>query len=62
LSFDTVDTLTGRYLGRPKSATFRTLDVVGLDTFAHVVNTMRDNLHGDPWHQIFCCGRTGSMG
>ncbi len=53
LSFDTVDALTGRYLGRPKSATFRTLDVVGLDTFAHVVNTMRDNLHDDPWHAYF---------
>ncbi len=53
LSFDTVDALTGRYLGRPKSATFRTLDVVGLDTFAHVVNTMRDNLHDDPWHKYF---------
>ncbi len=53
LSFDTVDALTGRYLGRPKSATFRTLDVVGLDTFAHVVNTMRDNLRDDPWHSYF---------
>jgi len=53
LAFDTVDALTGRYLGRPKSATFRTLDVVGLDVFAHVVNTMRDNLADDPWHQYF---------
>jgi len=53
LGFDTVDALTGRYLGRPKSATFRTLDVVGLDVFAHVVNTMRDNLNDDPWHAHF---------
>ena len=53
LGFDLVDALTGRYLGRPKSATFRTLDVVGLDVFAHVVNTMRDNLTDDPWHQHF---------
>ncbi len=53
LGFDTVDALTGRYLGRPKSATFRTLDVVGLDVFAHVVNTMRDNLSEDPWHKHF---------
>jgi 3-hydroxyacyl-CoA dehydrogenase len=53
LGFDTVDALTGRYLGRPKSATFRTLDVVGLDVFAHVVNTMRENLTDDPWHQHF---------
>ena len=53
LGFDTVDALTGRYLGRPKSATFRTLDVVGLDVFAHVVNTMREGLADDPWHRYF---------
>jgi 3-hydroxyacyl-CoA dehydrogenase len=53
LGFDMVDALTGRYLGRPKSATFRTLDVVGLDVFAHVVNTMRENLSEDPWHKYF---------
>ncbi|MDD4946610.1 MAG: 3-hydroxyacyl-CoA dehydrogenase/enoyl-CoA hydratase family protein, partial [Gallionella sp.] len=53
LGFDTVDALTGRYLGRPKSATFRTLDIVGLDVFAHVVNTMRQNLTDDPWHRHF---------
>jgi 3-hydroxyacyl-CoA dehydrogenase len=53
LGFDMVDALTGRYLGRPKSATFRTLDVVGLDVFAHVVNTMRENLREDPWHKHF---------
>jgi 3-hydroxyacyl-CoA dehydrogenase len=53
LGFDMVDALTGRYLGRPKSATFRTLDVVGLDVFAHVVNTMRENLTEDPWHRHF---------
>ncbi len=53
LGFDVVDALTGRYLGRPKSATFRTLDVVGIDVFSHVVNTMRDNLADDPWHSYF---------
>ncbi|MFM2407305.1 MAG: hypothetical protein RL358_47 [Pseudomonadota bacterium] len=53
LGFDIVDALTGRYLGRPKSATFRTLDVVGLDVFAHVVKTMQDNLADDPWHSYF---------
>jgi 3-hydroxyacyl-CoA dehydrogenase len=53
LGFDTVDALTGRYLGRPKSATFRTLDIVGLDVFAHVVNTLRENLNDDPWHKHF---------
>lgn len=53
LGFDMVDALTGRYLGRPKSATFRTLDIVGLDVFAHVVDTMRENLTDDPWHKHF---------
>ena len=53
INFDIVDALTGRYLGRPKSATFRTLDVVGLDVFAHVVDTMRDHLADDPWHRYF---------
>ena len=53
LGFDLVDALTGRYLGRPKSATFRTLDIVGLDVFAHVVETMRTNLTDDPWHQHY---------
>jgi 3-hydroxyacyl-CoA dehydrogenase len=53
LGFDVVDALTGKYLGRPKSATFRTLDVVGLDVFSHVVGTMRDHLASDPWHPYF---------
>jgi len=53
LGFDTVDALTGSLIGRPRSATFRTADVVGLDTFAHVVNTMRETLAGDPWHPYY---------
>jgi len=51
--FDLVDALTGALIGRPKSATFRTADVVGLDTLAHVINTMRDPLPDDPWHTHF---------
>ncbi|OQW42342.1 MAG: 3-hydroxyacyl-CoA dehydrogenase [Proteobacteria bacterium SG_bin4] len=53
LGFDQVDALTGALIGRPKSATFRTADVVGLDTLAHVINTMRDTLPDDPWHRYF---------
>ena len=53
LGFDTVDALTGPAIGRPKSATFRTADVVGLDTLAHVVKTMGDTLPNDPWHKYF---------
>jgi 3-hydroxyacyl-CoA dehydrogenase len=44
LSYDVVDDLTGSKLGRAKSATFRTADVVGLDTMAHVIKTMQDTL------------------
>ena len=53
IRFDVVDDLTGPRLGRAKSATFRTVDVVGLDTFAHVVGTMREDLRHDPWHDLF---------
>ena len=53
LGFDVVDALTGPLIGRPKSATYRTADVVGLDTLAHVVNTMKEALREDPWHRYF---------
>ncbi len=42
-----VDSVTGPLIGRPKSATFRTLDVVGLDTFAHVADNVHDHVTGD---------------
>ena len=53
LGFDVVDALTGPAIGRPKSATYRTADVVGLDTMAHVIRTMADTLPDDPWHRYF---------
>jgi len=53
LGFDVVDALTGPAVGRPKSATYRTADVVGLDTMAHVIKTMADTLPDDPWHSYF---------
>ena len=53
LGFDEVDALTGPLVGRPKSATFRTSDVVGLDTMGHVIKTMADTLPDDPWHGYF---------
>lgn len=53
IPFEVVDALTGTLVGRPKSATFRTMDVVGLDTMAHVVNTMQQSLENDPWHQYY---------
>lgn len=53
LGFDTVDALTGPAIGRPKSATFRLADVVGLDTMANVIKTMHDLLPDDPWHGLY---------
>jgi 3-hydroxyacyl-CoA dehydrogenase len=47
LSYDVVDDLTGKKLGRASSGTFRTADVVGLDTMAHVIKTLQDTLSGD---------------
>jgi 3-hydroxyacyl-CoA dehydrogenase len=53
LSVDVVDDLTGKKLGRASSGTFRTADVVGLDTMAHVVKTMQDNLKDDPFYSTY---------
>jgi len=49
LTYDVVDDLTGKKLGRASSGTFRTADVVGLDTMAHVIRTLQDNLRDDPF-------------
>lgn len=47
LTIEEVDKLTGPVLGRPKSATFRTCDVVGLDTLVHVANGLKENCPND---------------
>ncbi len=47
LTYDVVDDLTGKKLGRASSGTFRTADVVGLDTMGHVIKTLQDNLNAD---------------
>ena len=47
LTCDVVDDLTGKKLGRASSGTFRTADVVGLDTMAHVIKTLQDTLSAD---------------
>jgi len=52
-SIDEVDQLTGPAIGRPKSATFRTLDIVGLDTFAHVTRNIFDNAPEDEQRDLF---------
>ena len=53
LTVEEVDKLTGPVIGRPKSATFRTVDVVGLDTLVHVANGIYDNCPNDEVHELF---------
>ncbi len=55
LTFDVVDDLTGKKMGRASSGTFRTADVVGLDTMAHVIKTLQDTLsiETDPFYGSF---------
>ena len=53
LGYDVVDDLTGKKMGRASSGTFRTADVVGLDTMAHVVKTLQDNLQSDPFYPAY---------
>jgi 3-hydroxyacyl-CoA dehydrogenase len=55
LSYDVVDDLTGKKMGRASSGTFRTADIVGLDTMAHVIKTLQDTLSAqtDPFYESF---------
>ncbi len=53
LTVEEVDKLTGPAMGRPKSATFRTCDVVGLDTLIHVANGVKDNCPDDERSEVF---------
>lgn len=53
LTVEEVDKLTGPVIGRPKSATFRTVDVVGLDTLVHVANGLHEGVPDDEAHDLF---------
>lgn len=53
LTIEEIDKLTGPVIGRPKSATFRTVDVVGLDTLVHVANGLYENCPEDEAHELF---------
>ena len=53
MTVEEVDKLTGPVIGRPKSATFRTVDVVGLDTLVHVANGIYENCADDERHELF---------
>ena len=53
LTIEEVDKLTGPIIGRPRSATFRTIDVVGLDTLVHTANGVKDNCPNDEMRHEF---------
>ena len=53
MTIEEVDKLTGPVIGRQKSATFRTVDVVGLDTLVHVANGLYENVPDDEQHELF---------
>ena len=53
MTIEEIDKLTGPVIGRPKSATFRTVDVVGLDTLVLVANGLYDNVPKDERHELF---------
>lgn len=53
MTIEEIDKLTGPVIGRPKSATFRTVDVVGLDTLVHVANGLYENVPNDERHDLF---------
>ena len=53
MTVEEVDKLTGPVIGRPKSATFRTVDVVGLDTLVHVANGIKEHCPDDERHEVF---------
>jgi 3-hydroxyacyl-CoA dehydrogenase len=53
LTIEEVDKLSGPVIGRPKSATFRTVDVVGLDTLVHVANGIYESCPNDEAHELF---------
>ena len=52
-TIDEIDLLTGPLIGRPKSATFRTLDIVGIDTYVHVTRNIYQNVPGDEQRELF---------
>ena len=53
LSIEDVDALTGTLIGRAKSATYRTADIVGLDTFTYVAKTAYDKCEDDMYRDVF---------
>jgi len=54
MSIEEVDACTGPAIGQPKSATFRTADIVGLDVLAHVVRNIYENIPNDESRQMYC--------
>src|SRR6476646_8463605 len=52
-TIEEVDALTGSLIGLPNSASYRLMDIVGLDVWAHVARNLYDSVPGDPWRERF---------
>ncbi|HTM52198.1 MAG TPA: 3-hydroxyacyl-CoA dehydrogenase/enoyl-CoA hydratase family protein [Bryobacteraceae bacterium] len=52
-TIEEVDALTGSLIGLPNSASYRLMDIVGLDIWAHVARNLHDSVPGDPWRERF---------
>lgn len=53
LPIEVVDALTGQMIGHPSSATYQTIDIMGLDTFAQFIECFAMNFSDDPWSELF---------
>jgi 3-hydroxyacyl-CoA dehydrogenase len=56
-----IDALTGPLVGRPKTATFRLMDLVGLDVMSHVNNNLYEAVPGDPYREVLRSSNTGAV-
>ena len=59
-SIEEIDAITGPAIGRPKSATFRTVDIAGVDVLAHVARTLAARLDGPTIARSSRCRRSSS--
>ncbi len=53
MTVEAVDAVTGTVIGRPRSATLRLCDLIGIDTLAHVARTVYESISEDPWRETF---------
>ena len=59
-TIEEIDAITGPAIGRPKSATFRTLDLAGVDILGHVIDNLHERLDDEHARRCSCCRRSSS--